>query len=148
MKTCILTTFSVLLICLSSFAQQQRSVTAETETTIRKYLDASDREPIEGIYKSMGGAYYRIGIKKTAENKYVAVVLDMDPKLKRRWKVGDVKAQFEKSTVPYLYSVRWIWNDKSPQETVATFENNSIIRMENAVEGVRYLKIYPTTQTN
>jgi hypothetical protein len=138
----------VSFLSFSVFAQVSTKPVSENETTIRSYLDAGQPEPIEGIYKSMSGAYYRIGIKKVAENKYVAYVLDMDPRLKKRWKQGDIKATLEKSTLPYLYSIRWIWNNKTAQETVAKFENNSILRMDDGPEALKYLKIYPVAAVN
>jgi hypothetical protein len=125
-------------------AQSHEQPVNRTEAGLRNYLDAGSTDPIEGIFKSMAGAYYRLGIKKTSDNKYVAIVLDTDPRLKKRWKQGDVKAYIEGTTVPYLYSVRWIWNDKSTKETIAEYDNNGILRIDDLDGSLKYIKLYPT----
>ena len=139
------------LFFASSFtllAQSHQPQLSQHEANIRSYLDAGKMDAIEGIYKSMSGAYFRLAIKKTSENKYEATVLDMDPRLRKNWKVGDVKAYLEKTAVPHLYSIRWIWNDKTPQETVGHFLNDGILKLDDAVESLKYVKIYPITPAN
>jgi hypothetical protein len=133
---------------LTLFAQNQQPQVSQHEANIRSYLDAGKTDAIEGIYKSMSGAYFRLAIKKTSENKYEATVLDMDPRIKKNWKIGDVKAYLEKTAVADLYSIRWIWNDKTPQETVGRFQNDGILKLDDAVESLKYVKIYPVTSTN
>src|SRR5687768_7704279 len=107
MQHILLSTIAFFVFCFSLAAQQMEQPVSQAETTIRSYLDAASTDPIEGIYKSMSGAYFRLGIKKTSENKYVAIVLDMDDRIKKRWKTGEVKAYLEKTAVPNLYSIRW-----------------------------------------
>jgi hypothetical protein len=136
--------YSFFLLSFSLSAQPYEEPVNPTEASIRRYLKSGSPDAIEGIYKSMAGAYYRLGIKKTSENKYVAIVLDMDPRLKKRWKTGDVKAYLESSTVPYLYSIRWIWNNKTTKETIGEYDNNGILRIDDLDGTVKYIKLYPT----
>ena len=144
MKTILFYLF-LLSPSISLFAQKQEPGGSQNEANIRNYLDAGKVDPIEGIYKSMSGAYFRLAIKKSGENKYLATVLDMDPRLKKNWKTGDVKAYLEKTAVQHLYSIRWIWNDKSMQETIGSFQNDGILKMDDALESLKYIKIYPVT---
>jgi hypothetical protein len=141
-KTLLL--YALVLLSFSLSAQPSEQPVNRVEADIRNYLTAGSHDAIEGIFKSMGGSYFRLGIKKTSENKYVAIVLDMDPRLKKRWKTGDVKAYLESTTVPYLFSVRWIWNDKTTKETIAEYDNNGILRIDDVDGTVKYIKLYPT----
>ena len=148
MNKIILVNLFFLASSFTLFAQHQQQPVSQHESNIRGYLDAGKIDAIEGIYKSMSGAYFRLAIKKTSENKYEATVLDMDPRLKKKWKIGDVKAYIEKTAVADLYSIRWIWNDKTPQETVGRFQNDGILKLDDAVESLKYVKIYPVTSNN
>jgi hypothetical protein len=147
MKKTVLFYFLFIASTLTVFAQNQQPLSQE-EANIRSYLDAGKVDPIEGIYKSMSGAYFRLAIKKTSENKYVATVLDMDPRLKKNWKTGEVKAYLEKTAVQHMYSIRWIWNDKTPHETIGRFQDDGILKMDDSVESLKYIKIYPVTAAN
>ena len=148
MKKILLFYFLFSVSSLTLFAQNQEPALSPDEADIRSYLNAGKVDPIEGIYKSMSGAYFRLAIKKTSENKYVATVLDMDPRLKKNWKTGDVKAYLEKTAVQHLYAIRWIWNDKTPQETIGRFLDDGILKMDDSVESLKYIKIYPVSATN
>ena len=148
MKKTLLFYFLFIASSVTLFAQNQEPALSQDEANIRSYLNAGKVDPIEGIYKSMSGAYFRLAIKKTSENKYVATVLDMDPRLKKNWKTGEVKAYLEKTAVQHVYSIRWIWNDKTPQEIIGRFQQDGILKMDDLVESLKYIKIYPVTSTD
>lgn len=103
--------------------------TNETEETIKKYLTTNKIDPIEGIYKSYQNdqlSYYKFGIIKQ-ENKFKAIILESDLK---QWKVGEVKAIFEQSSMKGFYSVKWYKGNKTPYETFGNMENEALLNIE------------------
>ena len=44
--------------------------TTENETTIKAYLDSNSVEPLEGIYKTLSGLFYKIAIKKYGDKYF------------------------------------------------------------------------------
>jgi len=125
--------------------------TTETETTIKAYFDSTSHDPIEGIYKTTSGTYYKIAIKKYDDSRYLAIILDAENK--KRWKEGTVKAYFEKSATGTIFSIRYLMGDKSPSETTAILEYGTLLTMwlptgyYGADEKTIYLKMYPSNKT-
>lgn len=61
-----------------------------TDEQIIASLENVDVNGIEGIYKNMNEAYYKLAVLKDGD-KYIALVMDTDQK---NWYHGDVKAEF------------------------------------------------------
>ncbi len=102
---------------------------AETEESIKEYLSTNKLDALEGIYKSYqteGMSYYKIGIIKKGDN-YKAIILESDLKY---WKVGEVKAVFEHSSMKGFYSVKWYMGNKTPYETFANMDNEALLSIE------------------
>lgn len=101
----------------------------ETEESIKEYLFENKLDALEGIYKSYqteGMPYYKIGIIKKGDN-YKAIILESDYKY---WKVGEVKAVFEQSSMKGIYSVKWYMGNKTPYETFANMNNEALLSIE------------------
>jgi S1-C subfamily serine protease len=123
----------------------------ETEESLKTYFATNSIDEIEGIYKSYQSdqlGYYMIGIKKY-NTKYKAIVIDSDLK---HWKLGEVKAVFEKSSVKGLYSTTWYMGNKTQFETFALMENQALLSIEfkDMQTGVKrtdkFIKLYPSTK--
>lgn len=122
--------------------------TNETEESIKVYLSSNKLDPIEGIYKSYQSdqlSYYKFGIIKQGD-KFKAIVIESDLK---QWKVGEVKAVFEPSSIIDLYSVKWSMGNKVSFETFGLLENEGLLSMEfkDAKTGEKrqdkFIKIFP-----
>lgn len=108
---------------------QEIERTNDTEETIKAYLTNNNLDPIEGIYKSYQTeklSYYKLGIIKKG-NKYKAIIIETDLK---NWQPGDVKSEFENSSMSGLYSVRWFMADKKPIDTFGMLENEGLLTIE------------------
>ena len=103
--------------------------TNETEQTIRTYLTSNKLDALEGIYKSYQTDqmnYYKIGIINKG-NQYKAIIIESDLK---QWKVGEVKAVFEQSSMKAFYSVKWYMGNKTSLETFANMDNEALLSIE------------------
>jgi S1-C subfamily serine protease len=103
--------------------------TNETEETIKNYLTSNKIDPIEGIYKSYQSdqlSYYKFGIIKQGD-KYKAIILESDL---AQWKLGEVKAVFEPSSMKGFYSVKWYMGNKTPYETFGNMDNAALLTIE------------------
>lgn len=140
----------LLLFCLITigcrFSQAQNLSSEKYETSIKKYFDSNNTEPIEGIYKVIEGTYYRIAIKKSGE-KFIATVIEAENK--DDWKAGNLKATIEKSSLPNIFSIRWLIGDKTPIETIGKLENEALFKLTlpsglyGSEEDMILLKMYP-----
>jgi S1-C subfamily serine protease len=153
MKKFILFLLLIAFCGKTSLGQKTTEVTNENETSIKNYLDSSKLEPIEGIYKAVGGTYYRIGIKKI-NDKFLAIILDAEDK--KNWKVGDVKAYLENSSLDNIFSIKWLMGDedKTPKETIGKFENEALLKiilptgLYGSNEESIFLKMYPVKKSD
>ena len=127
--------------------------TEETEESIKRYLTTNKVDPIEGIYKSYQSdqlSYYKFGIIKQ-EDKFKAVIIESDLK---HWKIGEVKAVFEQSSMKGFYSVKWYMGDKQAFETFGLLENEGLLSVEfkNSQSGEKrsdkFIKMYPTASSD
>ncbi len=127
--------------------------TVETEETIKKYLDNNKLNSIEGIYKSYQSdkmGFYKFGIIKFGE-KYKAILLESTL---QQWKLGDVKAYFEPSSMKGFYSVKWSMANKTSVETFASMENDAILTIEftnannNQKTQDKFIKMYPSSTSD
>lgn len=123
--------------------------TDENYETIKSYLSSNKIEPIEGIYKSYQTdqlSHYKIGIIKVGVI-YKAIILESDLK---HWKIGEVKAIFEPSSMRNLYSTKWYMGDKKPIETFSMLENDGLLSIEfkDAETGEKrqdkFVKMFPS----
>ncbi len=124
-------------------------MTHHNEESIKSYLTISTTSPLEGIYKSYQSdqvGHYRIGIVKK-ENKFIAIILESHLK---HWKIGEVKAIFENSSMPNLFSTKWYSGNKTSLETFAILEENGILAIDSRdpITGeskpFKFIKIYPS----
>lgn len=123
------------------------------EEILRNYYVDNDLDPIEGIYKSyqsQGMGYYKIGILKDGNN-FKAVILESEFAY---WKLGEVKAYFEPSSVNNIYSTKWYMANKQPFETFAVMENPAMLSIEfrnqqtGEKETATYIKMYPSVSSD
>ena len=137
-----------LLLELVAFGQTKYYTQDENETSLKMYLDSSKLDKIEGIYKTVSGTYYKLGIKKI-DDVYVAINLESETK---GFKKGDVKAIFEQSVVDGVFSTKWFMSDKSPNQTIATMESAALIKillptgLAGSNEETFLMKMYPPLQ--
>jgi len=124
--------------------------TNETEKSIRQYLDSNKLDPIEGIYKSYDPSQitsYKFGIIKSGD-KFKAIILES---IQKHWKVGEVKAYFEHSSMSGLYSAKWYMGNKTSLETFAKIDNTGTLYVEfpNQQNGEKtqskFIKMFPST---
>jgi S1-C subfamily serine protease len=110
-------------------------------------------EPLEGIYKSYqsdGMLYYKLGIIKVGQ-VYKAIVIESELKY---WKLGEVKAIFEPSSVKGLYAVKWYMANKTPIETFANMDNDALLNIElkNLSTGEKrqdkFIKMFPSSSND
>jgi len=125
--------------------------TYETDETLKEYFSSNVLEPIEGIYKSYQSdnlGYYKIAIKKFG-NIYKAILLESEITI---WKKGEVKAEFEHSSIKDVYSVKWYAANKTSQETFGNIEDGKILSIElvnkNTGEKAqsKFIKIFPVAK--
>ena len=121
---------SMILLCLCltanlSYGQYNITKTEYNEIKIREYLDTTNVDLIEGIYKYVGdNSEYRFGIVKSSY-LYLVILLESN---QVKWKTGDVKAYLEPSATENVYSLRWIMGDKkTKQETVAFMKTPGLL---------------------
>jgi S1-C subfamily serine protease len=126
---------------------------AETEESIKEYLSTNKLDALEGIYKSYqteGMPYYKFGIIKQSD-KYKAIILESDLK---HWKVGEVKAVFEESSMKGFFSVKWYMGNKNSFETFASMDNEALLSIELKDQKTgekrqdRFIKMFPATSND
>lgn len=108
-----------------------------TESQIREYLSTSKLEDVEGIYKNIGGPYFKIAILADRE-KYHAIVMETD---QPNWFVGSVKAIFEKLRSNY-YNTSYFEDNYSKSETISELDKNGVLKIGNH----SYMKLFPVPQ--
>ena len=106
-----------------------------TEKQIRDYLSSSELNPIEGIYKNVGGTFYQIAILKE-EGKFYAIVTETD---QTNWFAGNVKAVFE-SLRTNFYNTSYFEDNYTKTETIAELDSNGVLKIGNH----SYMKLFPT----
>lgn len=120
----------------------------ETEETLKDYYVSNNIKQLEGIYKSYQSetlGYYKFGIKKI-NSSFKAIIIESDNNI---WKPGEVKAEFELSSVQGFYSTKYYMKNKSLYETFATIEDESIliIKLKDQKTGQKsqskFVKIFP-----
>lgn len=126
----------------------------ETEKSLKEYYASNKLDNIEGIYKSyqdnVMSSSYKIGIKKK-DDKYIAIILDVEKKTGNPWNKGEVKAYFEPSSMNNFYSVKWLMGNKTENNTFASIENNTILSIEfnnpKTKEKIisKFIKMYPNS---
>jgi len=127
--------------------------TEETEESLMNYYGENELNPIEGIYKSYQSetmGYYKIGIKKF-DNIYKAIILESEH---NHWKLGEVKAIFEPTSMKSFYSTKWFMGNKTQEQTFAMMENSAILSIEfknpetNEKYDSKFIKMYPPAEGN
>lgn len=127
--------------------------TDETEETISAYLSSKVIDPIEGIYKSIqndGLSFYKFGIIKKG-NKYKAIIIESNID---HWKVGEVKAYFEPSSIKDIFSTKWYLVNKLSIETFASIDKDVLLSIDfnNLVNGEKtqskFIKMFPSTSVS
>ena len=150
MKNIIFAFFCISMFSLNTYGQSEIRMTNENENTFKAYIDSTDTDPVEGIYKSVSGTFYRLAIKKVNDN-YIAIILDAEDK--RNWKIGKVKAYLEKSSAENFFSIRWLMGDKTPKETIGRLESQAVLKIllptgaYGSTEETIFLKLYPNNKT-
>jgi len=122
--------------------------TNESEESIKAYLTSNKLDPIEGIYKSFESndiSFYKFGVVKRGD-KYKAIVIESSFS---QWKVGEVKAYFEPSSMKGIYSAKWYWANKTLLETYGLMNNEAMLSIElnDTKAGVKtqskFIKLFP-----
>jgi len=126
---------------------------AETEESIKEYLSTAKLDALEGIYKSYQTErmpYYKIGIIRKGD-KFKAIILESDLSY---WKIGEVKAVFEQSSMKGFYSVKWFMGNKTPYETFANMDNEALLSIELKDQKTgekrqdKFIKMYPAASSD
>jgi S1-C subfamily serine protease len=150
MKNIIFALFCISILAIKTYGQSEIRMTNENENTFKAYIDSTDTDPVEGIYKAVSGTFYRLAIKKDNDN-YIAIILDAEDK--RKWKIGEVKAYLEKSSAENLFSIRWLMGDKTPRETIGRLESQAVLKIllpigaYGSTEESIFLKLYPNNKS-
>jgi hypothetical protein len=108
-----------------------------TENQIRDYLSSDNIDVVEGIYKNMGGSYYKLAILKD-NGKFLAIVMDTD---RPNWFVGGVKVVLE-SLKDNFYNTSYYDDNYSRLETISEIDANGVLKIGNN----SYMKIFPITK--
>lgn len=127
-------------------------ITDETEQSLSDYFKSAELLPIEGIYKSYQSdmmLHYKFAIKKF-NNIYKAIILESDLV---HWKLGEVKAVFEPSSIDEVFSVKWYMGDKEAIETFASIDDGILeVEFTNPVTGNKqkdkFVKMFPLQSNN
>lgn len=105
-----------------------------TESQIREYLSSDSIDEVEGIYKNMGGSYYKLAIMKD-NGMFLAIVMETD---RPNWFVGGVKVVLESLKDKY-YNISYYDDNYSRLETISEIDANGVLKMGNN----SYMKIFP-----
>ena len=108
-----------------------------TESQIREYLCSDNIDAVEGIYKNMGGSYYKLAILKD-NGKFLAIVMETD---RPNWFVGGVKVVFE-SLKTNFYNTSFYDDNYSRLETISEIDPNGVLKIGD----YSYMKIFPITK--
>lgn len=89
--------------------------------SLQNYFNSGQLDPLEGIYKEVTGKLkYTLGIKKSGKD-FIAVVLESKNGL---WEPSEIKAYITPSSLKNIYSVKWIRDNKTSYETIATLDDD------------------------
>jgi hypothetical protein len=105
-----------------------------TEDRIKEYLLSADIDVIEGIYKNMGGSFFKLAILKD-NGKFLAIVMDTD---RSNWFVGSVKVVFEELKSNF-YNTSYYDDNYSRMETISEIDENGVLKIGD----YSYMKIFP-----
>lgn len=105
-----------------------------TESQIQEYLSLTGNDEIEGIYKNVGGPFYKLAILED-KGKYLAIVMDTD---RSNWFVGSVKIIFEKLKDKF-YNTSYYDDNYSRLETISKFDADGVLNIGD----YSYMKIFP-----
>ena len=100
-----------------------------TEKDFKEYFDNNKISLLEGIYKTFQGdptTNYKFAIKKF-DDSYKAVILESN---NFNWKIGDVKAILEPTSINSVFSTSWFMANKSKIETFSELEKGSILTVD------------------
>jgi S1-C subfamily serine protease len=104
--------------------------TSYSVNEIQKYLiTTSTLDQIEGIYnvtQSGGLLYYKIGIIRDS-SAFKGIIIESNS---ANWKLGDIKAIFEPSSIDGLYSTKWYTEKRVPYHTFSIIENKALLIVE------------------
>lgn len=105
-----------------------------TEDRIKEYLLSADIDVIEGIYKNMGGSFFKLAILKD-NGKFLAIVMDTD---RSNWFIGSVKVVFEELKSNF-YNTSYYDDNYSRLETISEIDENGVLKIGD----YSYMKIFP-----
>lgn len=106
-----------------------------SDEKIKQYLSQKNLNAIEGIYKNVGGDFFKLAIIKD-NGQYLAVVMETD---QRNWYRGDVKAVVEPLKNRF-YNISFYSNDYKKIESIAEFSEDGLLKIGD----YSFMKIYPT----
>ena len=101
------------------------------------YLSTKDINIVEGIYKNIGGSFYKLAILAD-DNKYVAIVIDTD---QSNWYVGAIKAVIEHIKNNF-YNICFYENNYSKTETISELNDNGVLKIGEH----SFMKIFPNNE--
>lgn len=105
-----------------------------TDEQMMAVLKDVDEQSIEGVYKNMNEANFKLAILKDGD-KYLALVMATDEK---NWCHGDVKAVFEHLRGKY-YNATYFKKDYQKVESIVQLSEDGILKMGD----YSYIKVYP-----
>jgi len=127
----------LLFIPIVCFGQNMPNFSSET--SIKNYFDENGTDLIEGIWEYQGATDYRLAIIKRGSKFYAYTV---EPR--GRFKVGDMKANFETAATDIIMTINWLMGNKSNYRTVGSVTNNALIEFSLSQGRDRLMyKVYP-----
>lgn len=108
-----------------------------TESKIKEYLSSVEIDEIEGIYKNIGGSFYKLAILED-NGRYLAIVMDTDCP---NWFVGSVKIIFEKLKDKF-YNTSYYNDNYSRLETISKLDADGVLKIGD----YSYMKIFPISK--
>lgn len=126
----------------------KRIMTGWKEQNLKKSYKDGLLHPSEGIYeatKAHDAGKLRLGVKQDNGSLYLIYlggnILSFVSTI---WTEGELKGKLETTSLPNVYSVKWINSTKEPRTAYITFESNFMqVKFDNEDEIFSYLKLYP-----
>lgn len=119
----------------------------QSEYEVKQHIEQNN-DGICGIYEPMDDSGAVIACVKS-ENEYYLIYLSSPANYPGRslWQIGDVKAKL-RNTPSGLMKAEWYISDKSTCTMYVVFDGISMVATNTKSEEVKYLKTYPTRNTN
>ncbi|MBK7212088.1 MAG: trypsin-like peptidase domain-containing protein [Bacteroidales bacterium] len=119
--------------------------TCWTESTIKQSFQTKGVDNIEGIYQASGSdEKYRLALKKIKGIYHLIYISGAFNK--NDWDEGEIKAIFELTATPLLFTAKWIMGNKEENNNCyVSFEKVLMNVFIDKTDKSAYIKLYPTS---